>query len=139
MKFLNQHTSDHTAPQFSTLYILPLPSPTLFRLFSYSSELICVAVRGHVTHYLRAIMEAVWIRQKGAIDFAAYYESLCALESICPVSSIRTSAKDGQVNCKCDRLRRADWHPLLNALRINKSLSLVCFHTKWQQCYASGA
>ena len=94
-------------------------------------------VRRHVTRQLRA-MEAVWIRQKGAIDFAAYYESLCALESICPVSSIRTSAKDGQVNCKCDRLRRADWHPLLNALRINKSLHLVCFHTKWQQCYVSG-
>lgn len=84
------------------------------------------------------VMEAVWIRQKGAVDFAAYYESLCALESICPVSSIRTSAKDGRVNCKCDRLRRADWHPLLNALRINKSLNVVCFHTKWQQCYVSG-
>ena len=40
-------------------------------------------------------MEAVCIRQRGAEDFVAYYESLCALEDTCPIASIRSGAKEG--------------------------------------------
>lgn len=78
------------------------------------------------------------IRQKGAINFVSYYESLCALENVCPIQQIRTSSKDGKLECTCDRLRRADWHPLTTALKVNKSLKEVKLKVKWKHLYACG-
>ncbi len=77
-------------------------------------------------------MEAVQIRQRGAEDFASYYESLCALEDTCPVASIRAGAREGVLTCLVYRIQKADWHPLLAALRINKALHTVVFYDKWE-------
>ena len=78
-------------------------------------------------------MEAVQIRQRGAEDFAAYYESLCALQDICPVASIRAGVKEGVLNCHIRRLKKDDWHPVLTALKINKVLHTVVFYEKWEE------
>ncbi len=77
-------------------------------------------------------MEAVRIRQRGAEDFASYYEHLCALEGTCPVASIRAGAREGVLTCFVYRIQRADWHPLLAALRVNKALHTVVFYDKWE-------
>ena len=78
-------------------------------------------------------MEAVRIRQRGAEDFAAYYESLCALQDTCPVASIRAGVKEGVLNCHTYRLKKADWYPLLTALQINRALHTVVFYNKWKE------
>lgn len=78
-------------------------------------------------------MEAVQIRQRGAEDFAAYYESLCALQDICPLASIRAGVKEGVLNCHIRRLKKDDWHPVLTALKINKVLHTVVFYEKWEE------
>lgn len=78
-------------------------------------------------------MEAVQIRQRGAEDFAAYYESLCALQDICPVASIRAGVKEGVLNCHVGRLKTEDWQPVLAALKINKVLHTIVFFDKWEQ------
>ena len=78
-------------------------------------------------------MEAVQIRQRGAEDFAAYYESLCALQDICPVASIRAGVKEGVLNCHVRRLKKEDWHPILSALKINKVLRTIVFFEKWEE------
>ena len=70
-------------------------------------------------------MAAVRIRQRGAEDFVAYYESLCALEDTCPIASIRSGAKEGVLSCRVYKAKRNDWHPLLAALQINKALHTV--------------
>ena len=77
-------------------------------------------------------MEAVQIRRRGAEDFASYYESLCALQDTCPVASIRAGVKEGVLTCPVYRLKKADWHPLLTALQINKALHTVVFHDRWE-------
>ena len=78
-------------------------------------------------------MEAVQIRQRGAEDFIAYYESLCALQDICPLASIRAGVKEGVLNCHIHRLKKDDWHPVLTALKINKVLHTVVFYEKWEE------
>ena len=78
-------------------------------------------------------MEAVCIRQRGAEDFVAYYESLCALEDTCPIASIRSGAKEGVLSCRVFKAKRNDWHPLLTALQINKALHTVVFIDKWEE------
>ena len=75
-------------------------------------------------------MEAVRIRQRGAEDFAAYYESLCALQDTCPVASIRAGVKEGVLNCHTYRLKKADWYPLVTALQINRVLHTIVFYNK---------
>ena len=82
-------------------------------------------------------MEAVLVRQRGAVNFGSYYESLCALENVCPIHQIRTTSKDGIIDCNCDRLRRADWHPLTTALKVNKSLREIKLKVKWKHLYAN--
>jgi len=78
-------------------------------------------------------MEAARIRQRGAEDFSTYYESLCALQDTCPVASIRTGVKECVLNCQAYRLKKADWHPLLTALQINRALHTVVFYNKWKE------
>ena len=78
-------------------------------------------------------MEAVCIRQRGAEDFVAYYESLCALEDTCPIASIRSGAKEGVLSCRVYKAKRNDWHPFLTALQINKALHTVVFIDKWEE------
>lgn len=78
-------------------------------------------------------MEAARIRQRGAEDFSTYYESLCALQDTCPVASIRAGVKECVLNCQAYRLKKADWHPLLTALQINRALHTVVFYNKWKE------
>ena len=75
-------------------------------------------------------MEAVVIRQRGAEDFVAYYESLCALEDTCPIASIRSGAREGVLSCRVFKAKRNDW---LTALQINKALQTVVFIDKWEE------
>ena len=78
-------------------------------------------------------METVRIRQRGAKGFVGYYESLCALDDICPVARILAAAKEGVLNCHAYRMKRADWHPLLAAVQINRALHTIVFYDKWEE------
>ena len=78
-------------------------------------------------------MEAARLCTKGATDFVSYYESLCAIQSTYPVSSIRGYAGEGVLNCQIYKLKRVDWHPILTALRANRVLQAVAFCDKWEE------
>jgi centrosomal protein CEP78 len=71
--------------------------------------------------------------QKGATDFVTYYDGLCSLQSTYPVASIRGCAEVGVLNCQMNRIKRADWNPILTALRANRTLHTVVFHYKWEE------
>ena len=81
------------------------------------------------------MIETVLLRHKGSQDFDSYYESLCALESTCPVASVRAGAKTGVLSCPIYRLKRQDWHPILTALQINKALHTVAFFDRWETSF----
>ena len=66
-------------------------------------------------------------RLRGSIDFSAYYETLCALQDSCPFREVVSGARKGRVVVNADRLALSDWHPLLKALQINKSLDYIAF------------
>ena len=79
------------------------------------------------------MMEVTKLCQRGATDFVSYYNNLCALQSTCPVASIRGCAEEGVLNCHINKLKRIDWHPILTALRVNQILHTVVFYDKWEE------
>lgn len=82
-------------------------------------------------------MSIAQIRQRGAKNFEAYYQSLCALESTTPVAGILAGAKLTTLKCNASQLRASDWHPLLSALQINKTFHTVAIYKKWEDVYLS--
>ena len=80
-----------------------------------------------------AMIETVRQRQKNSIDFASCYDNLCALQDSCPLGSITANLDELTIDCNADRIRLADWTPILNALKINKTLKIVAFRSFWQQ------
>ena len=72
-------------------------------------------------------------QQHAATDFVSHYETLCALQSTCPVSSVRAAAKEGVLNCQVYRLSWSDWHPILTAVSANSSLHSLVFLDQWRE------
>ena len=80
-------------------------------------------------------MSIAQLRQRGATNFEAYYQSLCALESTSPIAGILTGAKLNTLKCNASQLRPSDWHPLLTALQINKTFHTISIYKKWEDTY----
>ncbi|XP_078577167.1 centrosomal protein of 78 kDa-like [Branchiostoma floridae x Branchiostoma japonicum] len=78
------------------------------------------------------MIETVQVRQRGAYDFGTYYDNLCALQNTVPLPAVKAHLSDGVLDLNSDRLRGPDFVPLLNTLRINKSLSFVAFRSYYQ-------
>ena len=79
------------------------------------------------------MIETVRQRQKNSTDFASCYDNLCALQNSCPLGSITANLDELTIDCNADRIRHSDWTPILNALKINKTLKIVAFRSYWQQ------
>jgi len=79
------------------------------------------------------MIETVRQRQKNSTDFASCYDNLCALQNSCPLGSITANLDELTIDCNADRIRLPDWTPILNALKINKTLKFVAFRSYWQQ------
>lgn len=80
-----------------------------------------------------AMIETVRQRQKNSVDFASCYDNLCALQNSGPLGSITANLDELIIDCNADRIRHSDWTPILNALKINKTLKSVAFRSYWQQ------
>ncbi|KAL9951743.1 hypothetical protein ACROYT_G044467 [Oculina patagonica] len=80
-----------------------------------------------------AMIETVRQRQKNSVDFASCYDNLCALQNSCPLGSITANLDEHTIDCNADRIRHSDWTPILNALKINKTLKTISFRSYWQQ------
>ncbi|XP_787261.4 centrosomal protein of 78 kDa isoform X1 [Strongylocentrotus purpuratus] len=79
-----------------------------------------------------AMIESVKARQRGAQDFEGYYSQLCALQDSCPLTAVKAHLDDGVLDLNADRVRQPDWMPIINALRINRSLQFVAFRSYFQ-------
>lgn len=77
-------------------------------------------------------MESVAMRQSGAYDFETHYESLCALQSTCPIPAVKANLNEGVLDLNGDRIRSNDWVPVLDSLRINKTLEFIAIRSYYQ-------
>ncbi|PAA66878.1 hypothetical protein BOX15_Mlig017861g6, partial [Macrostomum lignano] len=77
------------------------------------------------------VIQSVVRRQQAAVDFSGYYDNLCALQSSAPLPSVKAHLAEGVIDINADRIRHADWAPVLSALRLNRSLEFVAFRSQY--------
>ncbi|KAJ8413940.1 hypothetical protein AAFF_G00065380 [Aldrovandia affinis] len=80
------------------------------------------------------MLDPIKIRRRGAADFGAYYEYACAAQDMIPISAVKANLSHGVLDFNGDRIRLADWTPILNSLAINKQLH----HVAIRSCYQFG-
>ncbi|CAH1790143.1 unnamed protein product [Owenia fusiformis] len=78
------------------------------------------------------MIESVQVRQRGAYDFESHYDNLCALQDSVPIPAVKAHLSQGLLDVNGDRIRSNDWVPVLNTLRINKSLNFIGVRSYFQ-------
>ena len=103
-------------------------------LHSNNNNMIIHNSRGGLTSTESAIMQ-----QRPAVQYSANfwenYEHLCALQSVMPLQNLKPalSADSGiYLQLNGDKLKSADWDPLLNTVRVNRSLNLISIYSKYK-------
>ncbi|NWR76204.1 CEP78 protein, partial [Centropus unirufus] len=79
------------------------------------------------------MIESVKIRRQCMLDFYSHYEHLCALEGSVPLKAVKANLSQGGLDIIVDRIKAADWVPLLNAMRHNKTLVSIGIRSFHQQ------
>ncbi|XP_019372967.1 PREDICTED: centrosomal protein of 78 kDa isoform X1 [Gavialis gangeticus] len=67
------------------------------------------------------------------MDFYSHYEHLCALQGSVPLKSVKPYLSRVTLDLNADRIKAADWAPLLDAVRHNKTLTSVGIRSFHQQ------
>lgn len=67
------------------------------------------------------------------LDFYSHYEHLCALQSSVPLKAVKANLTQGTLDLIVDRIKAADWAPLLNAIRHDKTLTSIGIRSFHQQ------
>ncbi|KFQ66006.1 Centrosomal protein of 78 kDa, partial [Phaethon lepturus] len=79
------------------------------------------------------MIESVKIRRQCMLDFYSHYEHLCALQGSVPLKAVKANLTRGALDLIVDRIKAADWAPLLNAVRHNKTLTSIGIRSFHQQ------
>ncbi|NXS40493.1 CEP78 protein, partial [Balaeniceps rex] len=79
------------------------------------------------------MIESVKIRRQCTLDFYSHYEHLCALQGSVPLKAVKANLTQGALDLIVDRIKAADWAPLLNAIRHNKTLTSIGIRSFHQQ------
>ncbi|KFW96186.1 Centrosomal protein of 78 kDa, partial [Phalacrocorax carbo] len=79
------------------------------------------------------MIESVKIRRQCMLDFYSHYEHLCALQGSVPLKAVKANLTQGALDLNVDRIKAADWTPLLNAIRDNKTLTSIGIRSFHQQ------
>ncbi|NWR65321.1 CEP78 protein, partial [Bucorvus abyssinicus] len=79
------------------------------------------------------MIESVKLRRQCMLDFYSHYEHLCALQGSVPLKAVKANLTQGALDIIVDRIKAADWAPLLNAIRHNKTLTSIGIKSFHQQ------
>ncbi|NXL66078.1 CEP78 protein, partial [Chordeiles acutipennis] len=79
------------------------------------------------------MIESVKIRRQCMLDFCSHYEHLCALQGSVPLKAVKANMTQGALDVTVDRIKAADWAPLLNAISHNKTLASIGIRSFHQQ------
>ncbi|KAL3318310.1 Centrosomal protein of 78 kDa [Cichlidogyrus casuarinus] len=69
-------------------------------------------------------------KKRGAFDFNYYYDSMCVLKDLSPVSAIKANIGKGIIDICVDSLKYPDWAPMLESIKINRNLRFYSFKSK---------
>lgn len=79
------------------------------------------------------MIDSVKIRRQSTLDFYSHYEFLCAVQSSVPLKAVKANLNQGILELNADRIKTADWAPLLNAIRHNKTLTSIAIKSFHQR------
>ncbi|KAM9586666.1 centrosomal protein of 78 kDa isoform 1-T5 [Morphnus guianensis] len=79
------------------------------------------------------MIESVKIRRQCMLDFYSHYEHLCALQGSVPLKAVKANLTQGALDLIVDHIKAADWAPLLNSIRHNKTLTSIGIRSFHQQ------
>ncbi|XP_042326731.1 centrosomal protein of 78 kDa isoform X2 [Sceloporus undulatus] len=82
------------------------------------------------------MIESVKIRRQCILDFYSHYEHLCAVQGSAPLASVKAKKPEGVLDINADRIKAADWVPLLTAIRHNKTLTSIVIKSLHHQGHA---
>ncbi|XP_067424836.1 centrosomal protein of 78 kDa [Emydura macquarii macquarii] len=79
------------------------------------------------------MIDSVKIRRQSTLDFYSHYEFLCAVQGSVPLKAVKANLNQGILELNADRIKAADWVPLLNAIRHNKTLTSIAIKSFHQR------
>ncbi|NWJ11178.1 CEP78 protein, partial [Crypturellus undulatus] len=79
------------------------------------------------------MIDSVKVRRQCMQDFYSHYEHLCALQGSVPLKAVRDHLSEGALDLTVDRIKAADWAPLLHAIRHDKTLTSIAIRSFHQQ------
>ncbi|XP_072215861.1 centrosomal protein of 78 kDa [Excalfactoria chinensis] len=79
------------------------------------------------------MIDSVKIRRQCMLDFYSHYEHLCAVQGSVPLKAVRANLAQGTLDLSVDSIKTADWAPLLDAIRHDKTLTSVGIRSFHQQ------
>ncbi|XP_010223611.1 PREDICTED: centrosomal protein of 78 kDa isoform X2 [Tinamus guttatus] len=79
------------------------------------------------------MIDSVKVRRQCMQDFYSHYEHLCALQSSVPLKAVKDNLSEGALDLTVDRIKAADWAPLLHAVRHDKTLTSIAIRSFHQQ------
>ncbi|XP_074850836.1 centrosomal protein of 78 kDa isoform X5 [Carettochelys insculpta] len=79
------------------------------------------------------MIDSVKIRRQSTLDFYSHYEFLCAVQGSVPLKFVKAHVNQGILELNADRLKAADWTPLVTAIRHNKTLTSIVIRSFHQQ------
>lgn len=82
------------------------------------------------------MIKTVEERQRGGFDFSSHYDNLCALQNSCPLPVVKSNLDTFLLDINGDRIRPTDWMPILNTVKINRTLKAIAFRSYYQETLA---
>ncbi|XP_067172193.1 centrosomal protein of 78 kDa isoform X3 [Apteryx mantelli] len=79
------------------------------------------------------MIDSVKVRRQCMLDFYSHYEHLCAVQGSVPLKAVKANLNEGALDITVDRIKAADWAPLLSAIRHNKTLTSIAIRSFHQQ------
>ncbi|NXA36700.1 CEP78 protein, partial [Eudromia elegans] len=79
------------------------------------------------------MIDSVKVRRQCMQDFYSHYDHLCALQGSVPLKAVKANLSEGALDLTVDRVKVADWAPLLHAVRHDKSLTSIAIRSFHQQ------
>ena len=76
--------------------------------------------------------QSVKTRHRAMHDFKSCYEQLCCLQSTTPLQLVKAHLNENVLDINGDKIRMLDWAPILDSIKINKSLRLIAIRSFFQ-------
>ncbi|XP_072289604.1 centrosomal protein of 78 kDa-like [Eucyclogobius newberryi] len=85
------------------------------------------------------VQDSAQIRRRGAHDFLAYYDFVCARQESVPLRAVTMNLDKGMLDFNGDRIKLSDWPPILDSISINKQLHHIAISSTYQSLVSGDA